>query len=154
MLLFPISEEGLATQIPGPVTQCLPVAAYYILLARAPSSIGKPIFISIIVLLRILLMFPFLFRNSVFEALGIASMSMQSAQSGYSTAYILALLCSTILFVQRTIWALKQNQVSDILMAVNSNPAVSALGYDFILYIVSCAAWFLTAPDDDAVKAS
>ncbi|KAL8978180.1 MAG: hypothetical protein Q9205_006177, partial [Flavoplaca limonia] len=154
MLLFPISEEGLATQIPGPVTQCLPVAAYYILLARAPSSIGKPIFMSIIVLLRILLLCPFFFRTSVFEALGIASMSMQSAQSGYSTAYVLALLCSTILFVQRTIWALKQNQVSDILMAVNSNPAMSALGYDFILYVVSCAAWFLTAPDDDAVKAS
>ncbi|KAL8854609.1 MAG: hypothetical protein Q9221_000644 [Calogaya cf. arnoldii] len=154
MIIFPITDEGLAKQIPGPFTQCLPVAAYYIILARAPSSIGQPIFMSIIVLLRMLLLCPFLFRTSVFEALGIASTSMQSAQSGYSTAYILALLCSTVLFVQQTAWALRQHKVGDILMAVNNSPAVSALGYDFILYVVSCAAWFLTLPKERSVKAA
>ncbi|KAL8672909.1 MAG: hypothetical protein Q9168_002663 [Polycauliona sp. 1 TL-2023] len=152
MLLFPISDEGLATQIPGPVTQCLPVAAYYILLARAPSTIGNPIFMSVIVLLRLLLLCPFLFRTSVFEALGISSTSMQNAQSGYSTSYVLALFCSAILFVQRTAWALKENKVGDILMAVNSSPAVSALGYDFILYVVSCTIWFLTSPKEHNIK--
>ncbi|KAI4245659.1 MAG: hypothetical protein L6R42_010142, partial [Xanthoria sp. 1 TBL-2021] len=154
MILFPISEEGLATQIPGPVTQCLPVAAYYILLARAPTSIGKPIFMSIIVLLRILLICPSLFRTFVFEALGLTSMSMQNAQSGYTTSYVLALFCSSVLFLQQTAWALREHKVADILKAINSSPAVSALGYDFILYIVSCTAWFLTSPDEHGAKAA
>ena len=158
MILFPISDEQGrgAPQIPGPVTQCLPVAAYYILLARAPTSIGNPISMSIIiVLLRILLLCPsLLLRASVFfEALGVTSTatSTQDAQSGgYTTSYILALFCSSVLFLQQTAWALRGHKVGEILTAINSSAAVSALGYDFIWYVVSCTVWFLTSPEEES----
>lgn len=157
MILFPISDQqgrGATPKIPGPVTQCLPVAAYYILLARAPTSIGNPISMSIIiVLLRILLLCPsLLLRASVFfEALGVTSTSTPNAQSGgYTTSYVLALFCSSVLFLQQTAWALRGHKVGEILTAINSSPAVSALGYDFIWYIVSCTAWFLTAPEEES----
>lgn len=159
MILFPITSDqgrGATTQIPGPVTQCLPVAAYYILLARAPTSIGNPISMSIIiVLLRILLLCPsLLLRASVFfEALGVTSTSTstQDAQSGgYTTSYVLALFCSSVLFLQQTAWALRGHKVGEILTAINSSPAVSALGYDFMWYVVSCTVWFLTSPEEES----
>ncbi|KAL8810242.1 MAG: hypothetical protein Q9223_002558 [Gallowayella weberi] len=141
ILVFPISDDGSATQVPSPLTQCLPVAAYYLLLSKAPSSIGKPSFISVIVLLRLLLLSPFILRSPTFQASGFTTMSLQNAQSGYSTSYVLALFCSGVLFVQQTIWALRENKFSEILAAVNTDSAVSALGYDFIIYVVSCLAW-------------
>ncbi|KAL8781647.1 MAG: hypothetical protein Q9213_005912 [Squamulea squamosa] len=67
-------------------------------------------------------------------------------------SFEVALIYSTILFVQQTIWALRENKVGDILTAVNSSPAVSALGYDFILYVVSCVAWFLTSPRKHSIE--
>lgn len=161
MILFPISDQqgrGAATpKIPGPVTQCLPVAAYYILLARAPTSIGNPISMSIIiVLLRILLLCPSLLLRAsvVFETLGVTpTAATQDAQSGgYTTSYVLALFCSSVLFLQQTAWALRGHKVGEILTAIDSSPAVSALGYDFLWYVVSCTAWFLTSPEEHSIS--
>ncbi|KAL8693201.1 MAG: hypothetical protein Q9224_003797 [Gallowayella concinna] len=152
MVVFPISDDGSATQIPSPLIQCLPVAAYYLLLSKAPSSIGKPSFISVVVLLRMLLLAPFIFRSAIFQASGFTTMSLQNAQSGYSTSYVLALFCSGVLFVQQTIWALRENKVTEILAAVNSDSAVSALGYDFIVYVVSYSAWLFLSKEETKRK--
>ncbi|KAL8736250.1 MAG: hypothetical protein Q9166_000405 [cf. Caloplaca sp. 2 TL-2023] len=150
IILYPISDSSKPTQIPNLVSQCLPIAAYYIFLYRAPLTVGKPGFLYVIVFMRTLLLCPFIFRNPLFQPLGSRTSATKNIHSGYSASYIMVLLGSAILFVRQTTQALSENGFREILTAVNSSPAVSALGYDFILYVVSCTA--LGLPSSEKTK--
>lgn len=144
ILLYPMPGPTKLTQIPSPPAQSVPLIIYYWALFRFPHTIGKPSFVPIIVILRTLLLCPLLFRSSFFQrAFGSQSTSLRDIRPRYSASYKIALVCSSILFVQQTIWTLSENRLSQVPAAVNSSSAVSALGYDFILYVISCCAYFV-----------
>lgn len=143
MILMPVPEPGRKMQVPSVLVQCLPLAAYYVSVLSAPFSVGKPGFIPIIVIIRVLLVCPFIFRLPTLRPLSPNMISAQSLHTGYSASYKLALFCSSVLFVQQTALGVKEHGISQVLAAINSNPAVSALGYDFVLHAVITCAWLM-----------
>lgn len=59
-------------------------------------------------------------------------------------------ICSALLWVLQTFVALKSTgfDLSRIFSALNDNPAVSALGYDYILSLASFGTWALSVGSD------
>ncbi|KAL8763395.1 MAG: hypothetical protein Q9184_000783 [Pyrenodesmia sp. 2 TL-2023] len=143
MILMPVPEPGRKLLVPSVLVQCLPLAAYYISVLSAPFSVGKPGFIPIIVIIRVLLVCPFILRLPALRSLSPNTISARSLHAGYSASYKLALFCSSVLFVQQTALSVKEHGINQVLAAVNPNPAVSALGYDFVLHVVITCAWLM-----------
>ncbi len=141
MILMPMPKHSRVMHVPTILVQRLPLAAYYIFVLSAPFNVGKPGFIPIIVVIRVLLICPFVFRLPFLRSLGHNAVSAQRVHAGYSASYKLALLCSAVLFLQHTALVVNQHGISQSLAAVNSNPAVSALGHDFLLYAVITCLW-------------
>ncbi|KAL8693386.1 MAG: hypothetical protein Q9218_001778 [Villophora microphyllina] len=137
-LLFPIPDPKRSVQIPGLKTQCVPLLSYYGAVLLVPRSVDKTGFVPIIVLIRALLLYPLLVRTM---AIGSRTIALQDIQASYSASYRLAFACSAFLFMQQTFRAFNGNSSSQVLAAINSNPAVSALGYDYLLYVISCCAY-------------
>lgn len=147
MILFPVPHPVRVVQVPGLLVQCLPLLAYYISVFNAPISVNEPSFMTLVVIIRSLLLCPFIFRIPSLQILGSTLISARDIHSGYSASYKMGLLCSLVLFAQQTYLVLKENGLGTVVAAINSNPAVSALGYDSILYVVLCFAWSLFNPD-------
>ncbi|KAL9031723.1 MAG: hypothetical protein Q9196_000271 [Gyalolechia fulgens] len=141
MILFPVSDPSRIVKVPGPLAQCVPLLAYSLFVFSAPLVADKPAFMPVIIIIRLLLLCPFICRIPPFQVLASKSVSAHGIHSGYLYSYFLGLLCSLVLYVQQTYMAMAENGLGTTLAAINSNPAVSALGYDFILYIVLYSAW-------------
>lgn len=141
MILMPVPKPSREMHVPTVLAQRLPLAAYYLSVLSAPFNVGKPSFIPIIVVLRVLLICPFVIRLPILQSLSPNAVSAQSVHAGYSASYRLALLCSAVLFAQQTALVVKEHGIGHSLAAVNSNPAVSALGYDFLLHAVITCIW-------------
>ena len=141
MILYPTPDLNSIMQVPSLLSQCIPLAAYYIFVFSAPSTVDKPSFISVVVAIRLLLLCPFIFRLQVSHTFGSKAIPTQNIHSGYSASYNMGLLCSLVLFLQQTYVALMGNGFGTVVAAINSNPAVSTLGYDSIFYVVLSLAW-------------
>lgn len=136
--LFPIPDPKETMRIPGLNSQCLPLAIYYSAVHLVPRSVGTTSFVPIVVLIRSLLLYPLVVR---IMGMGSRTRASQDIHTGYSATYRMALACAGFLFAQETFRAVVDDGVSQVLVAINSNPAVSALSYDFILYVISCCAY-------------
>ncbi|KAL8661222.1 MAG: hypothetical protein Q9202_005768 [Teloschistes flavicans] len=133
--LFPIPDPKRIMRIPGLNSQCLPLAMYCSAVHLVPRSVGTTSFVPIVVLIRALLLCPLLVRMM---NTGSRTNASQNVHAGYSATYRMALACAGFLSAQETFRAFVDDGFSQVLVAINSNPAVSALGYDFILYVISC----------------
>lgn len=147
MILVPLPDSARSMRVPSRLVQCLPLAAYYISVFSAVFSVGTPSFTSVIVVIRTLLFCPYLSRFSVLETRGSRSTTARDLHAGHSTSYKLTALLSIVLFVYQTRRTLQENEVNQVLAAINSNPAVSALGYDFIIHVVVSFTWFILNPE-------
>ena len=144
MLIYPLPEPTISTRIPSKMMQAVPTLIYYGALSSIPHTVGKPSFVPIVVLLRTLLFCPFLFRTSIFQSfLGSRAVPLRDVHQSYPMTYRAAFVCSGVLVVRQTISATQENSVREVFGAVNNNPAVSALGYDFILHLIGFCAYFL-----------
>ncbi|KAL9600135.1 MAG: hypothetical protein Q9219_003391 [cf. Caloplaca sp. 3 TL-2023] len=146
MIAFPVPDPSQIIQVPGLLSQCIPLAAYYISVASAPSSVGRPGFVSNITAIRVLLLCPYIFSVPVFRVFGSKSISVERVHSSYSASYWLGLICSLILSVQQTYVTLMEYQFGNVAAAINSDPAVSALGYDYVLYVLLFITWISFNP--------
>ncbi|KAI4108027.1 MAG: hypothetical protein L6R37_001309 [Teloschistes peruensis] len=136
--LFPTPDPKETMRIPGLNWQCLPIALYCSAVHLVPRSVGTTSFVPIVVLIRSLLLCPLLVRMM---DTGSRTRASQDVHAGYSATYRMALACAGSLFAQKTFRAVVDDGISQVLVAIYSNPAVSALGYDFILYVISCCAY-------------
>lgn len=147
MILFPVPDASRMMKVPGLPVQCLPLLAYYLFVFSAPFVLNEPAFVSVVFVIRLLLLCPFVFRIPLFEVFSPKSIAASSIHSGYLASYNLGFLCSLILCIQQTYVAMNENSFTTILTAINRDPAVSALGFDFVLYVVLCATWATFNPD-------
>ncbi|KAI4290548.1 MAG: hypothetical protein L6R35_000161 [Caloplaca aegaea] len=114
---------------------------------NAPFSVNKMVFLPLLITIRVLLLCPFVFRClPALQGSGSTAVPAQSIHSGYSASYKLALFCSIIVFVHRTYLAWDGVGFSQTLAGINSDPAVSALGYDFVLHVVISSTWAVLNP--------
>ncbi|KAL9020680.1 MAG: hypothetical protein Q9185_002128 [Variospora sp. 1 TL-2023] len=146
MIIMPVPSPSRMVQIPSSWVQCLPLVAYYISVFSTPFSVGKMVFLPLLITIRVLLLCPFVFRLPALRGSGSTAIPAQNIHSGYSASYKLALFCSIIVFVHRTYLAWDGVGLSQTLAGINSDPAVSALGYDFILHVVISSTWAMLNP--------
>lgn len=168
MLLTPISDPEAVVWTPKPALQLLPLVPYAMSIFLIPFLVGTHIFVPIVLIIRLLLFCPLLlplvlprsFKNSHFRR--------ELVHHAYQGAYRFIAISSVVLFVTQTILAVKDNLsdspihhvngqgpimakrqagvttvVGRVFKAVNDNPAVSALGYDCVLTVISSWVWYI-----------
>lgn len=145
ILLYSIPQPTQKFWTPTPIIQLLPLMAYYVFVLLAPFTADGSggFFIIIVVFIRLLLFFPLLLPMIVPEGGGKSYLTPRNA--GWMDAgpwYFIGVL-SVLLWLSQTFTALKDNNghVGRVLGAVNDSPAVSALGYDYMLSLVTLGFW-------------
>ncbi len=145
MLLKPVSNPNQQTWTPTPIIQLLPLVAYYIFVLAAPFVAGTGAFIGVVILIRLLLVAPLALPAIVTEGGGQSYATPRKAHWADAGPFKFIGICSALLWVLQTFVALKTTgfDLSRIFSSLNDNPAVSALGYDYLLSLVSFGTWAL-----------
>ena len=127
---------------PGPLVSSaisrIPIlSAFFVLIMLAPSTVENERFLLVVAFIRLCIFFPFF---SAFSA----SRDSSTEPGGLSRSLNVTFLAVSVALVAFQISeALQETDMSilRILSAVNEYPSVSALGYDYVLGLVSIAAW-------------
>ena len=152
ILLKPVANPNEQIWTPTPVIQLLPLAAYYLFVLSAPFFAGANVFVGIVVMIRFLLFCPFILPAVVPEGGGKSYLTPRKASWADAGPFQFIGVCSALLWLMHTFITLKDNGVhfGKIFSAVNEDYAVSALGYDYILSLVSLGVWALQVGNDVA----
>lgn len=146
MLLKPVSNPNQQIWTPTPIIQLLPLTVYYISVLAAPLVAGTRVFIAVVVLIRLLLIAPLILPAVVAQGGGQSYSTPRKAHWMDACPFYFIGVCSALLWTLQTSVALKSTgfDMRRIFGALNDNPAVSTLGYDFILSLVSIFTWLLS----------
>lgn len=152
MLLKPVSNPKQQIWTPTPIIQLLPLTAYYIFVLAAPLVAGTGAFLAVVILIRLLLIVPLILPTIVAKGDGQSYLTPRKAHWTDACPLHFIVVCSALLWTVQSFVALKNTSfgLSRIVGALNDNPAVSALGYDFVLGLISIATWVLLGERDSA----
>lgn len=140
MRSFPKPEANIWT--PVPVLKYGPLVAYFALLTAAQFNIDTVYFMSIVIALRVLLFWPLALGTLLPKSFGHDLPAKDVREQNLTQLIVIGLVSINLVCVQ-TIYTLASNGFNFIGMikAVNNDPAVSALAYDYILGSVSAIVW-------------
>ena len=143
IFMAPIPTHDETVWTPAPVVQLAPLVAYYALIFFAPYAAGTNALISVVIAIRLLLFCPLLLPNVIPQYLGKKQITAQKVYQEYSGAFRIIGVCSALLFAFQTTVALQDYNLKfwKIAAAITDSPAVSALGYDYVLSLASFALW-------------
>lgn len=152
MLLKPVSNPKQQIWTPTPIIQLVPLTAYYIFVLAAPRVAGTGAFLAIVILIRLLLVVPLTLPSIVAQGNGQSYLTLRKAHWVYACPFDFIAVCSALLWTFQTFVALYDTGFGPtrIVGALNDNPAVSALGYDFLFSMISIAIWVLLGGRDSA----
>jgi len=138
-----VSNSNQKIWTPTPIIQLLPLVAYYIFIFAMPFVAGTGAFIGVVILIRLLLVGPLSLPAVVSEGGGQSYLTPRKAHWADAGPFQFIRICSGLLWVLQTFVALKATgfDLGRIFSSLNDNPAVSALGYDYILSLVSFGTW-------------
>lgn len=152
MLLNPVANPNQQIWTPTPLIQLLPLAAYYVFVLAAPFVAGTSVFVGVVIFIRLLLFGPLILPAVVRQGGGQSYLTPRKASWADGGPFQFIGICSALLWLLQTFVAFKDNglQISRILGAVNDSPAVSALGYDYVLSLASLGIWAFNIGSDIA----
>ncbi|KAK3633933.1 hypothetical protein LTR56_015543 [Elasticomyces elasticus] len=110
---------------------------YSLLLSVAPRAAKSSLLMPLIIMARLLLVMPLFLVQS-----GAAT----NDNGLVSRLQRPVAIAAGLLIVRQAILALEENSFTDIVAALNSHPAVSALGSDLIISVMSFGAWIYSSP--------
>ena len=150
MLLKPVTNPSEKIWTPTPIVQLLPLVAYYLFVLAAPFAVGTGIFIFVVIIIRLLLFCPFILPAIVSEGGGMSYLTPRKAKWAGAGPFQFIGICSVLLWTMQTLVTLKDNgfHLGIIIGSVNDSPAVSALGFDYVLSLASLAIWALSVGSD------
>lgn len=142
LLMRPLPKPEANIWTPIPVLKYGSPTAYFALLAAAQFTIDTGYFMSIVVGLRVLLFWPLALATMLPKSFGHGLPATNVREQNLTQLIVIGLISINLVCIQ-TMYTLASNGFSFIGMfkAVNDNPAVSALGYDYILGSVSAIVW-------------
>lgn len=142
LLMRPLPKPEVNIWTPVPVLKYGPLVAYFSLLTAAQFTIDTGYFMSIVVALRLLLFWPLALATMLPKSFGHELPAKDVRERNLAQLIVIGLVSINLVCVQ-TMYALASNGFNFIGMikAVNNDPAVSALGYDYILGSVSAIIW-------------
>ena len=143
MLLTPVPRPNEKFWSPTPVLQLLPLIGYYLFVIVAPHVAGTSLFVGVVIIIRMLLFVPLILPSVIFEGGGKSYLTPRKVQWTNATPYQFILTCSALLWALQSLMVVREVgfNLSQVARAINDSPAVSALGYDFILSIISFGVW-------------
>ena len=134
-----------------------PLTAYFILVAIAPFTVNTTFFMPLVISIRGLLLSPLLISSLLSERAG-SYLPPEKAQEHDMNVFIVMGIGSIYLICIQTMLTLSYNGFSfrGLLGAINNDPAVSTLGYDYILSLVSAGMWYrsLHYPGGDKIAST
>jgi len=137
MLLHEGQERAHDLKAVTPLLQSAISLLYLIALRAAPSNVGGRYFFPVLFGTRILLSAPYLLlQPSRVDSWRVQRTPSKHLMQAFTWSFATLGVGGLILQTSQT---LRTNGLSGILAALNSNPAVSALGYDFLIGVVSVA---------------
>lgn len=139
LTLVPSPEQGVWT--PSQTLPLGPLVAYFGFISLAPYAAGTGSFIPVISMIRILLFCPLFLRMIVPSHLGGRHLKMKDGHAAYMGSLKFIGICSAVLYIFQTAVAFSDHGYRDIIGAINDDPAVSALGYDYLLSLVGAFIW-------------
>ena len=150
MLLKPVPSPNEKIWAPTPVIQLLPLAGYFLFLVAAPYAAGTRAFVCVILLIRLLLFAPLILPSIVSEGGGMSFLTPRKARWVDATPYQFILICSALLWGLQSLMVITETglDLKRIVSSLHDSPAVSALGYDYILGVISIVAWRSGFGDD------
>ena len=142
LLMRPLPKAEDSIWTPMPALKYGPLVAYFALLAAAQFTIDTGYFMSIVIALRLLLFWPLALAKMLPKSFGHELPAKDIREQNLTQLIVIGLVSINLVCVQ-TMYTLASNGFNFIGMikAVNNDPAVSALGYDYILGSVSAIVW-------------
>ena len=142
LLMRPLPKPEVNIWTPVPVLKYGPLLAYFSLLTAAQFTIDTGYFMSIVIALRLLLFWPLALATMLPKSFGHELPAKDIREQNLTQLIVIGLVSINLVCVQ-TMYTLASNGFNFIGMirAVNSDPVVSALGYDYILGSVSAIVW-------------
>ena len=143
MLVSPAAEQSEMVWVPHPILLLVSLVIYYVFVGVAPYMIGTNAFIGVVITIRLLLFCPLYLPMIVPSDSGKEYLKARDTQRIFRRIIGYVGICSVVLFVVQTSMTLREIgfNISRVLGAIHDSPAVSALGYDYVLSLVSAGIW-------------
>ena len=139
---------------PSPMKQILLLGVYLLALSIAPSIKDTPTLIPVVLLTRLLLLCPYLaFRPRATPSSGSTNRSSEASRNlhdygrigqAYKPAVLTGVIGYLVLQLQHTAVgsSVALPLSKRVIIAINNDSAVSALGYDHLIGILSLVVWY------------
>ena len=143
MLMRPKTKQPAEIWTPSLVYRAVPPLVYLIFVAIAPYLASARIFLAIVIVIRLLLLCPLLLEYFLPEEFGSKSspVSAEALERGLFSYYFFGASYLLIFQVAVTMFSNGFN-LHRMLAAINDDPSVSTLGYDYLLSLISFATWY------------
>ncbi len=144
MLVSPAAEKDEMVWVPHPMLLLVSLAIYYVFVGLAPYMIGTNAFIGVVIIIRLLLFCPLYLPTIVPSDSGKEYLKARDTQHILRRIIAYVGTCSVVLFVVQTAMTSREIgfNISRVLGAIHDSPAISALGYDYVLSLVSAGFWY------------
>ncbi|KAL8712253.1 MAG: hypothetical protein Q9220_003404 [cf. Caloplaca sp. 1 TL-2023] len=137
-------NKVVVSSVQGPSLQIVPLLAYYYLLYELPHRTHQPFFLFLVILIRLLLLSTYLGSYFLLPASTKQIIPRGQLHRAYIPSYTTALICSGVVVVWQCFCVLQGTGLRglrDLKGALSSDPAVSALGWDFLIWVGSVGVW-------------
>ena len=143
MLVSRPVEKDEMVWVPHPRLLPVSLAIYYVFIGLAPYLVGTNAFIGVVITLRLLLLCPLYLPMILPGDSGKEYLKARDAQRIFPRIIGHIGTCSAVWFVVQTVMTFREvgSNVSSVLEAIHDSPAISALGYDYVLSLVSAGLW-------------
>ena len=143
MLVSPAAEKDEMVWVPHPMLLLVSLSIYYVFVGLAPYMIGTNAFIGVVIMIRLLLFCPLYLPMISPSESGKEYLKAGDTQRIFGRIFEYVGTCSVVLFVVQTVMTFREIgfNISRILGAIHDSPAISALGYDYVLSLVSAGLW-------------
>ena len=143
MLVSPGAEKDDMVGVPHPRLLLVSLGIYYVFVGLAPYLGDTNAFIGVVITLRLLLLCPLYLPMILPGDSGKEYLKVRDTQRIFPRIIGYVGTCSAVLFVVQTVMTFREVgfNVSRGLEAIHDNSAISALGYDYVLSLVSGGLW-------------
>lgn len=143
MLVPPAAEQDEMVWVPHPMLLLVSSGIYYVFVGLAPYMIGTNAFIGVVITIRLLLFCPLYLPMIVPRDFGKKYLKARDTQRIFRRVMGYVGTCSVVLLIVQTLVTFREMafNISSVLGAIHDSPAISALGYDYVLSLVSAGLW-------------
>lgn len=151
LLLKDTSKANPRFWTPNVLVMTAPLYLFAVLVYLAPGLVESQYFLAVVAVIRLLLFWPLIAATALPSLVGSYQTSAVARQTKLVVLIHIAVLMLVVLAIQtRSILASGSSGFGRMLSAINDDSSVSALGYDYLLSLISSVAWHQFADDPSA----